>query len=63
VSNPQQGILNGAHELAVCLMQPDLRGGIGFTGGHVDGVAANFTRRGDRTDQTLAGGEFLPFRE
>jgi hypothetical protein len=58
--NPGQGILNGAQELAVCLVQPELRGGIGFTRGHVGHVPAKLTCGGDRIDQTLAVGEFLP---
>jgi hypothetical protein len=41
--NPRQGILNGAKELAVCLVQSDLRGGVGLTGGHVDRVPAKLT--------------------
>jgi hypothetical protein len=61
--NPRQGILNGAQELAVCLLQPDLRGGVGFTGSHVDWVRAKLTGGGNRIDQTLASGEFLPLRK
>jgi hypothetical protein len=60
VPNPRQRILNGAQELAVCPMQPDLRGGVGFTGGHVDRVPGKLISGGNRIDQTLAGGEFLP---
>jgi hypothetical protein len=44
-------------------MQPDLRGGVGFIGCHVDRVPAKLTCGGDQTDQTLASGEFLPLRK
>jgi len=60
VPNPRQGILNGTQELTVCLLQPDLRGSVGFTGGHVDWVPEKITCGGSRIGQTLAGGEFLP---
>jgi hypothetical protein len=60
VPNPSQGIVNGAQELAVCLLQSDLYSGVVFAGGHVDRVPAKLTCGGDRIDQTLAGGEFLP---
>jgi hypothetical protein len=60
VPDPSQGILNGAKELAVCLVQPDLRNGVGFTGGHVDRVPVKFTGGGNQIDQAFAGGEFLP---
>ena len=42
------------------LLQPDLRGSVGFTGGHADRVPAKITCGGSRIGQTLAGGEFLP---
>jgi len=45
VPNPRQGILDGAQELAIRLLQPHLRGGVGFRGGHVDRVPTKFTRR------------------
>ena len=44
-------------------MQPDLHGCVSFTGGHIDRVPAKFTSGGNRIDQTLAVGEFLPLRE
>jgi hypothetical protein len=46
--------------MALCLVHPDLRGGIGFTCGHVDWVPAELPSGGNRISQTLAGGEFLP---
>jgi hypothetical protein len=58
--NPRQGIVNGTQEPAVCLMHPDLHSGVGFAGSHVDHVSTKFASGGDRIDQTLAGGEFLP---
>jgi hypothetical protein len=60
VPNPRQGILNGTQELAVRLLQPDLRGSVGFTCGQVDRVAAKITSGRNRIGQTFAGGEFLP---
>jgi hypothetical protein len=63
VPNPRQGILNRTQELAVCLLQPDLRGSVGFTGGHVDSVPAKITCGGNRIAQTVAGGEFLSLRK
>ena len=48
VLNAHQGILNGTQELAVCQLQPDLRGGVGFTGGHIDRVPTRFTCGGNR---------------
>jgi hypothetical protein len=59
VPNPRQGILNRTQELAVRPLQSDLRGSVGFTGSHVDRIAANLTCGGNQTDQTLSGGEFL----
>jgi len=59
VPNPRQGILNSAQELTVCLMQAGLRGGIGFTGGHIDRVPAKLRCGGNRIGQTLARGKFL----
>jgi hypothetical protein len=43
VPNPSQGIVNGAQELAVCLAQLDLRGGVGFTSGRVDRIPTKLT--------------------
>jgi hypothetical protein len=63
VPNPSQGILNSAQELAVCLVQPDLRAGIGFTIGYVDPVPGRLACGGNQTDQALAVGEFLPLRK
>src|ERR1035438_2116603 len=60
VSNSREGVLNGTQELAVCLLQAYLGGGVGFNGGHVDRVRAKFAGGGKRIDQTRAGGEFLP---
>jgi len=61
VSNSRQGILNSAHEFAVRLMQSDLRGSVGFTGGHIDRIPAKLTCHGNRFTQALAGREFLLF--
>jgi hypothetical protein len=63
VPNPRQGILDGAQEFAVCLMQPDLHGCVSFAGGYIDRVPVRFTCGVNRIDQTLAGGEFLSLRE
>jgi len=58
--NSGQGIVNGTQELAVCLVQPDLHGGIGFTVGRVGRVPAKPACGDIHIGQALAVGDFLP---
>lgn len=57
--NPPQGILYGSQELAVCLVQPDLRGGTGLSGSHRGWIPPGFAGGGNRARQALADREFL----
>jgi len=59
-SNPRQGVLNSAQELAVPFFQPDVHVRVGFAGSQIEQIPASFAGGGNRSHRTPVSREFIP---